>query len=67
MRKVFRTYRREPGLGGRARNFFRRETLEVVALDGIDLAIEPGEFVGLIGPNGAGKTTLVKALVGILI
>jgi ABC-2 type transport system ATP-binding protein len=66
VRKVFRTWRREPGLRGVLASFVRRQPVDFVALDGIDLAIEPGEFVGLIGPNGAGKTTLVKALVGIL-
>ncbi len=35
-------------------------------LDGVDLAIRPGEIVGLIGPNGAGKSTLVRLLAGIL-
>lgn len=35
-------------------------------LHGIDLAIEPGEFVGLIGPNGAGKSTLLRAMLGLL-
>jgi iron complex transport system ATP-binding protein len=35
-------------------------------LDGVDLAIGPGEIVGLIGPNGAGKSTLVRLLAGII-
>lgn len=33
-----------------------------VALDGINLNIEQGEFVIVLGPNGAGKTTLLKIL-----
>ncbi|MEV5981249.1 ABC transporter ATP-binding protein [Streptomyces sp. NPDC052114] len=35
------------------------------ALDGVDLAVRPGEVCGLIGPNGAGKTTLFDVLSGI--
>jgi branched-chain amino acid transport system ATP-binding protein len=38
-----------------------------VALDGIDLAVNQGERVGLIGPNGSGKSTLVNCICGTLI
>ena len=37
---------------------------DVLALDGVDLIVEKGEFFGLLGPNGAGKTTLLKILTG---
>jgi branched-chain amino acid transport system ATP-binding protein len=37
-----------------------------VALDGINLSIQPGERVGLIGPNGSGKSTLVNCMCGTL-
>ena len=37
-----------------------------VALDEIDLAVMPGERLGLIGPNGSGKSTLVNCLCGAL-
>jgi branched-chain amino acid transport system ATP-binding protein len=37
----------------------------VVALDGVTLAVEPGEIRGVIGPNGSGKTTLLNAICGI--
>jgi branched-chain amino acid transport system ATP-binding protein len=36
----------------------------VQALNGLDLAVEEGQLVGLIGPNGAGKTTFVDAATG---
>src|SRR5947208_7445523 len=35
---------------------------QIVALDGISLAVEPGEIFGLLGPNGAGKCTTVGVL-----
>src|SRR5262245_53284366 len=38
----------------------------VRALDGVTLALEPGEAIGIIGPNGAGKTTLFGCLLGFL-
>ena len=36
----------------------------IEALKGVDLAIEPGEVLGLMGDNGAGKSTLVKIIAG---
>jgi fructose transport system ATP-binding protein len=39
----------------------------VVALDGADFEVMPGEIMAIIGDNGAGKSTLIKALSGALI
>jgi ABC-2 type transport system ATP-binding protein len=36
-----------------------------VALDGVDLTVEPGDVLGLLGINGAGKTTLVSIVAGL--
>jgi branched-chain amino acid transport system ATP-binding protein len=36
----------------------------VHAVEGVDLAVEEGQLVGLIGPNGAGKTTFIDAITG---
>ena len=36
----------------------------IEALSEIDLAVEPGQIVGLMGDNGAGKSTLVKIIAG---
>ncbi len=38
---------------------------ELVALDGVDLAVRPGEIVGITGTSGCGKSTLLRALAGI--
>ena len=38
-----------------------------LALDHVDLAVEPGRIVGLLGPNGSGKTTLIKIANGLLV
>ncbi|MFL5641467.1 MAG: ATP-binding cassette domain-containing protein [Chloroflexota bacterium] len=38
---------------------------DIVAVDGIDFQVAPGEIFGLLGPNGAGKTTTVEILEGL--
>ena len=38
----------------------------VRAVDGIDLAVPPGEIYGFLGPNGAGKTTVIRMLITLL-
>jgi ABC-2 type transport system ATP-binding protein len=38
---------------------------DVVAVDGLDLEIMAGEYIGLLGPNGAGKTTTVEIFEGL--
>jgi ABC-2 type transport system ATP-binding protein len=39
---------------------------ELVAVDGVDLQVAPGQFFGFLGPNGAGKSTTIKMLTGLL-
>ena len=43
----------------------RKAYSDVVAVDGIDLAIPAGECFGLLGPNGAGKTTTIEICEGL--
>ncbi len=64
--KVYKRFEKEPGLMGSLKSLFNRKYSEKTAVNNLDLAVEPGEFLGLIGPNGAGKTTLIKMLTGII-
>ncbi len=47
------------------RKVFQKESVEVVALDGIDLEIQEGDFISLMGPSGSGKSTLLNLIAGI--
>ena len=39
---------------------------ELLAVDRVDLNVEPGDIYGFLGPNGAGKTTAMPVLLGLM-
>jgi putative ABC transport system ATP-binding protein len=47
------------------RKVYRRDTEEIVVLDGLSLQVPAGDFVALMGPSGSGKTTLLNLIGGI--
>ena len=64
--KTFKVAKKESGLKGAFKSFFKREYKEIHAVKNISFKIEKGEIIGYIGPNGAGKSTTIKILSGIL-
>src|SRR3989475_5235907 len=64
--KAFRTYKKQPGIGGALKGLLRRKYEQTLAVKDVSFGIEPGELVGFLGPNGAGKTTTLKMLAGLL-
>lgn len=46
---------------------FRTRGRSVVAVDGVELSVEAGQFVSIVGPSGCGKTTLLRMLAGLLV
>ena len=52
-------------LRGIHKTFFPGTANETKALQGIDLALAPGEFVTVVGSNGAGKSTLLNTVAGV--
>ena len=66
LRKVFRTYRKQPGFLGALRGLVSRDYSEVAPVESVSFSIREGESVGFLGPNGAGKTTVLKMLSGLM-
>src|SRR5258705_7360516 len=47
------------------RKIYKRDSQDIVVLDGMNLEVPDGEFVALMGPSGSGKTTLLNLIAGI--
>lgn len=60
------SYEKKTGLIGAIKDFIKRDSKEITAINNVNLSVKKGEMIGLLGPNGAGKTTLMKILIGLI-
>jgi ABC-type multidrug transport system ATPase subunit len=54
-----------PALAVELRGLKKRYHGDVVAVDGVDVETEEGEYLVLLGPSGCGKTTLLRTIAGL--
>lgn len=64
--KSYTTYKRGSGFGETVKSFFKRERVDINAVNDVSFEIEKGCICGILGPNGAGKSTTIKMLCGAL-
>ena len=64
--KSYTTYKRGSGFDETIKSFFKRERVDINAVNDISFEIEKGCICGILGPNGAGKSTTIKMLCGAL-